>query len=838
MNKSSTLITKRSIFSWILPGNIRLQVLLIFIIAVTVLARVFPLEMQKRIVDEAINLKKIDLLILYCGLFLAAVLLSSGLKYVASVIHTLISQRVLTKMRKELYHHILKLPVNFFKKTGPGMVVSSLVTELAPAGEFVGIAIATPVTSILTLLAFAGYLFWLNKWLALLSISVYPVIIFLVPMLQKRANIANKKRVDETRIISNRVAESVAGIHEIHGNGSYQIENKKFNKMANRLLRIRFVWSIYKQSIKLTNNFFNNLGPFFIFLAGGYLTIKGHLELGSLVAFISAQEKLYDPWGELIDFYQLYQDASVGYKKTMEYFDIEPEYEIKPIGRPPYELDGSIEVKNLYFETEDKIRLLDDIDLSLRPGEHLALVGFSGSGKSTLAQCIGQLYKYTGGHLLIGGKEVSELTKSDIVRNIGYVAQAPYVFDGTVEENILYGRASLIESNGTDKGNIMPSLDEIIEVLQQTGVFADILQFGLNTHLVYDRHQNLVSQILRVRENFQSDLGEEIAGYVEFFKKDTYLYHSNIAENLIFGTPNIKLFNEENLINNDYFLNFLDEANLTNSLLNLGDEISRQTVGILGNLTPKEMFFEQSPIHPEELEEYSGIVNRRKEQDLHSLSEQDRKKLFELGLRFIPGKHKMIGFPGLLENIILERRAMFRWLISKDNPGAISFFKSTDYIYSQTIMNNILFGKLKSGKAEDLEKIHESIIQLLVEEEMLETIVELGMKFQVGTKGDRLSGGQRQKIAIARAFLKYPKILIMDEATSGLDNKSQARIQGQLDTRWKGNTSLIAVVHRLDITKNFDKIVVMKGGKIVELGSYDELFNKKGAFYDLVIGKS
>jgi ABC-type multidrug transport system fused ATPase/permease subunit len=156
MVKRSTLITKRSLLSWILPGNMRLQVLLVLIIAVTVSARVFPLEMQKRIVNEAISQKKIDLLMIYCGMFLAAVLLSSGLKYAASLIHTLISQRVLTKMRKGLYHHILKLPVNFFKKTGPGMVVSSLITELAPAGEFTGIAIATPVTSIFTLLAFTG----------------------------------------------------------------------------------------------------------------------------------------------------------------------------------------------------------------------------------------------------------------------------------------------------------------------------------------------------------------------------------------------------------------------------------------------------------------------------------------------------------------------------------------------------------------------------------------------------------------------------------------------------------------------------------------------------------
>jgi ABC-type multidrug transport system fused ATPase/permease subunit len=120
---------------------------------------------------------------------------------------------------------------------------------------------------------------------------------------------------------------------------------------------------------------------------------------------------------------------------------------------------------------------------------------------------------------------------------------------------------------------------------------------------------------------------------------------------------------------------------------------------------------------------------------------------------------------------------------------------------------------------------------------LLETIVEIGMEFQVGSKGDRLSGGQRQKLAIARVFLKAPRVLIMDEATSALDNKSQARIQSLLDTRWKGRSTLIAVVHRLDIIKSYDKIAVMKAGRIGEIGAYDDLIAKKGMLYELIYGK-
>jgi ABC-type phosphate transport system ATPase subunit len=353
---------------------------------------------------------------------------------------------------------------------------------------------------------------------------------------------------------------------------------------------------------------------------------------------------------------------------------------------------------------------------------------------------------------------------------------------------------------------------------------------------VPDQHKDLVSQLIRVREKFQRDFGQELADYVEFFDENNYLYYSAISKNLTFGTSNRESFADRNLPHNEYFLEFLDKADLTMPLLSLGAELSKRTVDILGNLPPDKAFFEQSPIGPDELDEYKTLVEHLKEKKLHRLSTQDREQLLELALRFTPGRHKMIGLPDMLEKLILEGRALFRERISVDDPKAISSFQISHYIHTQTILNNILFGKTKSEKLEAQEKINESIIQLLIEEDLLETIVEIGMQFQVGTKGDRLSGGQRQKLAIARAFLKTPRILIMDEATSGLDNNSQARIQNQLDTRWKKST-VISVVHRLDITKTYDSIAVLKAGKIVEMGTYDELINRKGVFHELILGK-
>ncbi|MBL0714024.1 MAG: ABC transporter ATP-binding protein/permease [Desulfosarcina sp.] len=827
-------VVKRPLFSWIFGPNTRLQLLVLALIAITVFARVLPLEMQKRIVNEAIRLRDIDLLVRYCAVYLVSVVSASLLKYIITVLQVIISQRTLARMRKGLFAHIISLPLSFFRNTQPGLVVSSIIAELALPSNFVGMAIAVPVINLLTLIAFAAYLFWLNPWLAALSLSIYPAVLFLVPLLQRRVNIANKQRVDLTRRLSDKVAESISGIHEIHGNGAYGIENQKVEGIVDRLYRIRLRWDLLRAGVKTSNNFFTSLGPFLVFILGGYLTIQGQLELGSLVAFLSAQEKLYDPWKELIQFYQAYQDGSVSYTKTMSYFDAEPDYALVPPDRPPLVLEGRVQVQNLTFAPSDGLKLLDNISLTLNPGDHLALIGFSGSGKSTLALCIGQLYAYTGGHVLFDQAEVRDLTKQDIIRNMGFVSQSPFIFNGTIEENLLYACQAM--NGGNREDGPQPSLDDMIQVLHQTGLFTDTLRFGLNTIFNPGQDDHLVEQLIRVRKNFQKQFGDSLAEYVEFFDENRYLYHSSVAANLLFGSPNRERFKGARLASSLYFLDFLKQTDLQRPLIELGADLARQTIDILGNLPPDKVFFEQSPIAPEELDIFKALADQTRRKKLHQLSGDDRAKLLELALRFTPGRHKMVSFPNLLERLILEGRDLFKKKITKDDPGAFSFYDNKEYIFSQTIQSNIFFGKTTTTNIKAQDKIVQSIIRLLIEEDLLETIVRIGMQFQVGSKGDRLSGGQRQKLAIARVFLKSPNLLIMDEATSALDNKSQGRIQNFLDTRLKGKATVIAVVHRLDIIKNFDQVAVMKAGKLIEIGTYNDLMAHKGVLYELVSG--
>ena len=829
-------VTQKSLFHWVFAGNFKLQLILFFVIILIVCTRVLPLEMQKRIINDSIALKNFNGLLVYGAIYITAITASGALKLAINYLQTLIGEQAMNNMRKELYDHILSLPLGFFRTTQPGMVVASLMTELSTAGTFAGMAFAVPLSNILTLLAFAGYLLWLNTKLAAATLLIYPIVVFVVPVLQKRANKANKKRVDLSRSTSSQIAETISGIHEVQVHGAFSEENKKFSQLADQLKKIRIRWSLFRFGIKTANNYFVGLGPFIVFIFGGYLVMHGQLELGAMVAFLSAQEKLFDPWKELIDFYQTYQDASVRYKRTMGYFDLPSEFPLETKTGQSHTITGAVDVHGLNFQTSDGHHLLNGITFSLAPGEHLAIVGFSGSGKSTLIQCIGKMYTYTGGSIKIDGIELSTLSKKEVIQNMGYVSQNPFIFTSTIQDNLLYAtRAIPIEEKAREEAEII-DLDRMILVLQQVGLFVDVMRFGLDT-IIDTTDKKSMETIIRIRGKLRNNFGVKLQKAVEFYTLESYHYNSNVGENIIFGSSTNPQFGPHLLPENKNFLIFLKQEKLLQPLLNLGVALAREAVDLFSGLDRMDLFFEKSPVSAEHLKECENIISTLKYNDTDLLSKQKKALLLSIALKFTPSLHTMTNLPEELKTQILQARQQFPEWCNKIAPGLFNFYSEKSYLPNQSILNNIFFGKIRPGLPGAQEVINQSITHLLIEEDYLETIAKIGMQFNVGNMGDKLSGGQRQKLAIARVLLKQPKVILMDEATSALDNKSQTRIQRLMTTRWKGKRTVIAVVHRLDIIADFDKIAVTKAGKIIEFGTYQDLIAQKGALHELIYGR-
>lgn len=852
------MITRKPLFYWVLHRNRWLQLLVFVVIIAALFFKVYPLEMQRQIVNTAIRMGREDLLFLYCGLYFGSVIIAGILKYFLNFMQRCIGQKVIKEIRRELYDHILTLPITFFRENQPGTMINAMTSELNSVALFIGSALTTPALNFLTFASFTGYMIYLNPKLGLISMTIYPVELLLIPMLQKKYNFLNKKKVTITRAMSSTINEAVTGIHEVQGNAAYKVEKARLDVFIRRFFKVMRRLFVYKYGIKFINSMVQSVGPFILFLYGGYLAINGYFTLGALVAFLSAYEKLYDPWKEMIEYYQEYNEAAIRYRQIMETFNITPEHAMLPHHRKLFSLSGAVEVKNLDYTIPGGVKLLDNISFGIQPGQHIALVGFSGSGKSTLALTLAQMYPYAGGSIRFDKHELSSFSKFDVSKNIGFVAQHPFIFTGTIRENLLYSCTAL-QSVFTDAEDSVPIPDShtLIDMTDRIGFSEDIIRLALNTVIDPVKWASLIPVFIKIRHNIAASKKAELAIYVEPYQIDTFMQHASLYENLVFGEFDSDTFKPGQIVMHEPFRDFLRDEGLFTPLLILGRSLAVQTVDLLKHFAEDDFFLKSSPIGALEFDEYTELVSRLESESTGRFEEKDICLLLNLAMRYIPAVHHIVSIPATMEDRILTTRKKFITQFGRaDLNQCITMtehiergrepprpdenknkdfrpYCPTQYQFSHSLLDNIIFGNVKYVDDVDISLIIPLVIASLKKENIFDDVMGIGMDYHVGSKGDRLSGGQKQKIALARVLLKKCPVLIMDEATASLDNKSQKRVQKFISRELKEKTTVLSVIHRLDMAKDYDQIMVMRAGQIVERGTFDELMDKKGVFYDL-----
>lgn len=847
---------KKNLYFWVLKRHTLRQASILVLILLSIGLQIFPLELQKRIVNVAIESGDTALLVRYSLGFLFSFISFGFLKFIINMMQAQLGQTILFEIRKELFAHLLRLPLNFFRDHPPGTIINALSGELSSVGHFIGTAVTVPVTLGLTLLSFGGYMVYLNPLVGGISLLLFPMEIVVIPYLQKRYNRHNRNRIDTLRKISNKIDESVSGILEIQGNALFPREQTAFESFGTTLLSTMKQLFIIKYTIKVINNLFQNLGPFLIFILGGYLTIQGEFSLGALIACLSAYGKVYDPWKEIIEFYQALQDALVRYNRVMETFNLEPEFLMTPTDRDIFTLKGQIRVSHLNYTTPNHIKLLHDISFDLQSGEHMAIVGFSGSGKSTLAMILGQIYAFQKGKILFDGHHQQKLTKKDISCNMGYVAQQPYLFDTSVGDNII------LETN-TDCPRPAVPAPTAKELLEAVGLTDDIFRFALQNQLKPSRKDHLGEKIIKFRWSLRQSLGLDLYDKIELFDVTKFLNHTDIYENLVFSDRLDKALARENIAENNSFRAFLNIFGLDDALVRLGFQIASQSGLLLKGLADDPVFFKATPLEINDMGLYETLVARYPQGEPQDMRPRDRARFFALALDYVPARHKVAAVPEKMQATILAFRKAFldefikidfhqcTWAMNDLLDGKpmerdhISFreentavFCPGEYLSSKTVLENLLFGCIKTEYTSTTPRIREDVIKALKKDpEMYNELITLGLDFRVGSKGDRLSGGQKQKLALARALSKQPPILILDEATASLDNISQKKVQAYITDHLKGRSTVVSVIHRTDLLHFYDKILVLKDGKLVEMGTYQDLIDKKDIFYELVQGR-
>ena len=879
-----------TIFKFVLRYSLREQILLLVLTIASFPFFYLLLYLPKVIVNEAIDadasafpvevlgvqLGQIEYLLALCAMFLGLVLVNGGFKYFLNVYRGVVGERMLRRLRYDLFVRMLRFPLPRFRRTSQGELVATIVAETDPLGGYIGDSIALPVFQGGMLVTLLIFMFIEDPILGLAAIALYPVQMWLIPKLQKKLNARKKERIRLARALSERIGEVVTGIREIHTHDTSRLERADYTERVGEIYRVRVLIYRLKFFIKFANNFIAQITPFFFYSIGGYLVIQGDLTFGSLVAVIAAYEKLADPWKELLNFYQVQEDAKGKYELLLESFQVsgmldQEQIDAEPETRTP--IAGALVATNLDLKEEDESETTFPGGLSLNTElpATLAIVGGQGCGSDRLAHVIAGLKRPSTGTLLAGTADLLAAPEAVTGRQIGYVGSETSLFSGTLRDNLLYSlkhrpvrdadydesgraqwdrlrsesaragnsihdiRADWIDYVGAGVENLESMNGRAIEVLSIVDMDDDIYQLGLRSSVDPSEAPELVDGVLEARKMLRTRLADlKVAHLIDSFDRDAYNVNMTVAENLLFGTPKDRTFDPENLAGNAQVRKVLDDLGLMDDFVDIGRRVAGVMVDLFADVAPGSELFEQfSFISAEDLPEFRSMLARTESESVGELGDDDRTMFLSLSFKLVPARHRL-GFidEPMQRRLVLARRRFSEGFGADQTP--IEFFDAERYNSSVSILDNILFGRLAYGRQRSAARIGEVIGEVVDTLGLRRLVMECGLDFSVGIAGSRLSAVQRQKLAIARAVLKRPDMLVIDRATAALDASSQTRILDNLLKEF-GSRALIWVVHRASLAEHFGQVIVLEGGKVVEQGTFAELHRPGTMFHEMVL---
>ena len=456
-------------------------------------------------------------------------------------------------------------------------------------------------------------------------------------------------------------------------------------------------------------------------------------------------------------------------------------------------------------------------------------------------------------------------------RQIAYVGPETSLFSGTLRDNLLYSlkhrptreaaydepgraqwdrlrsesaragnsvhdiRADWIDYAGAGVEDLESMNARAIEVLSIVDMDDDIYQLGLQSNIDPSGAPELVRGVLEARKMLRTRLADlKVAHLIDPFDRDAYNVNMTVAENLLFGTPKDRTFDPENLAASAHVRKVLVDLGLMDDFVDIGRQVAGVMVDLFADVAPGSELFEQfSFISAEDLPEFRSMLARTESESVDELGDDDRTMFLSLTFKLVPARHRL-GFidEPMQERLVLARRRFSEGFGAGEMP--IEFFHAERYNYSVSILDNILFGRLAYGRQRSAARIGDVIGEVVDTLGLRRLVMECGLGYSVGIAGSRLTAVQRQKLAMARAVLKRPDMLVIDRATAALDASSQSRILDNLLKEF-GSRALIWVVHRASLAEHFGRIIVLEGGKVVEQGTFAELNRPGTVFHEMAL---
>ena len=366
-------------------------------------------------------------------------------------------QSVLFRMRTEMFNHLHKLSLGFFDHNKVGKLMSRVQNDVNQLQEILTQGVLNILTSLLTLVGIIIVMITMNPKLALLTFTVLPVLGIIVFIWQKYARRAFIRVRQAIAVVNDQLQEGISGVRVIQSLSREDVNIGQFDDVNKAHLDANITAAKLQAFMMPTVQILSAVAYALVIIQGGYQVMAGTMGVGVLVAFFLYIQRFFEPIIQLTMLYTQMQRAMASGARIFELLDVEPEIEDAPdaVELPP--ISGEVKFDHLSFSYEPGTEVLHDIDLTIKPGETVAIVGRTGAGKSSMMNLLGRLYEVNKGEIVLDGHNIDSVTQESLRRQIGIVPQDAFLFSGTIEDNIRYGY-------------LEASREKVIEAAQTAGV--------------------------------------------------------------------------------------------------------------------------------------------------------------------------------------------------------------------------------------------------------------------------------------------------------------------------------------------------------------------------------
>lgn len=399
-----------------------------------------PPWLIKIVIDDVIQQGRTHLLgMVFLGLA-GAYVLRNMCQSTRIKLNNSLEQRIVHELHVQVFDALQRLSISFFENRPTGEIMSRVLNDTEHMQRIFVDGLEEIITAALTLTGIMAVLFWLNWKLALLALVPIPVLVVGALLFTRRVHAYYRKIRKGSAELNALLQDCLAGIRETMGFNRQPYEASRFGDKSDQCridtLKAMYLWSYYSPGMMLVGS----LGSALVLWQGTQEVLQHHLSVGELVMFVSYLALFYVPINQIHSVNHMLQHALAASERVFEILDLVPEVGDTPgVLAPVVRLKGDITFQHVRFHYRPDAPVLMDVSIKVRAGERVALVGPSGAGKSTTLKLLPRFYDVTGGAVLIDGYDVRNLPLAFLRSQIGLVQQEPFLFNGTVRENILYG---------------------------------------------------------------------------------------------------------------------------------------------------------------------------------------------------------------------------------------------------------------------------------------------------------------------------------------------------------------------------------------------------------------